>query len=99
MEHIILYEDRLLEPLAAHIYLMERFGFDDGYGRNLDALYDELTSLCDDVCVSFIPSGNAETAYIKRVKAVFADAAEANGCLHLIPLEDGGGFADEKGNY
>lgn len=31
---------------ATHDHLQERFGFPEYYGRNLDALYDLLSSIC-----------------------------------------------------
>lgn len=58
----------------------------DYFGRNLDALYDVLTSLAEPTEIVF--SGRAEAAedldaaqYLGWLEQVFRDAAEENPCL------------------
>ena len=62
-------------------YLMEKMGFPEYYGKNLDALYDCLTSLDRaDLCFENLGQDNG---YFDRMLPVFRDAAEANPGLKL----------------
>lgn len=57
----------------AHAYLAEHLDFPAYYGHNLDALYDCLTELSEDVCVTVVESGKA---FERGFEQVFLDAAE-----------------------
>ena len=47
-------ENKVKSPrILIHEYLAEKFGFPSYYGKNLDALYDCLTDICEPTCVGF----------------------------------------------
>ena len=56
-----------------HAFLSEKLGFPAYYGHNLDALYDMLTTLSEDVCITVVHAGQD---FEKGFDAVFSDAAE-----------------------
>lgn len=83
---------RKIEINAKHIKTEEDFhneieGFADidGYGRNLDALYDELTQSTDLIVIE-----NADYfkknlgGYGEKIVKVFTDAAEDNDMLTVL---------------
>ena len=69
-----------------HEYLKIKLDFPDYYGKNLDALYDCLTDISEDVCVGlYLPSADAETAdYCRRIRRVFTDAEQENRHLTVF---------------
>ena len=83
-------------------YLMEKMGFPEYYGKNLDALYDELTSVTSPTAIGFfMPCPEMADmdidlmVYIDRVRGVFGDAEEANPDLAVIVGEmPAGGWED-----
>ena len=78
-----------------HEYLKFALEFDDYYGQNLDALYDQLTSVTEDTCLGvFCPpvEDTKLSQYLKRMKRVFRDAEEENPRLCVI-------FGDMEDNY
>ena len=81
---VILDCEKLYSRRPAHEYLQEALGFPDYYGKNLDALFDCLTGLCDCTVVlrgkdKLVRSGG----YGARVLRVLEDAARANPRLKL----------------
>jgi len=74
------------EKISLHRYLKEQMGFPFYYGANLDALFDELSSMTDPVhitlCYSTTPKGKM-TEYTPRILRVFGDAASGNYNLKL----------------
>ena len=78
-----------------HEYLKFELEFDDYYGNNLDALYDQLTCITEDTCVGvFCPpkEDSKMSLYLERVKKVMKDAEQDNPCLCVI-------FGDMEENY
>ena len=76
-------------------YLKFELEFSDYYGGNLDALYDELTSVTEDTCIGvFCPpdDGGRTSVYLGRVKKVMRDAEKENPRLCVI-------FGDMEDNY
>ncbi len=68
-------------------YLAMKLDLPDYYGMNLDALYDCLTEMTDDICIAiFEPAeGRQELgSYLERVKLVMRDAEEENPHLCVI---------------
>ena len=78
-----------------HEYLKFELEFEDYYGGNLDALYDELTSITQDICLGVFTTPHEESRlslYIDRVKKVMRDAQRDNPHLCVI-------FGDMEDNY
>jgi len=79
-------------PEQVQDYLALQFGFPDYYGKNLDALYDMLTDICEPTCVGVFEDREGQEAedYIRKVKWVLRDACEDNPNLGVIygTLED-----------
>ncbi|MDO5701808.1 MAG: barstar family protein [Lachnospiraceae bacterium] len=65
-------------------------GFPEWYGRNLDALYDLLTDICEPTCIGlFLPDWEGEkTGKLTALKAVFRDAEEENDDLGVITVPE-----------
>ena len=76
------FEDKI--PL--HRYLKETLGFPFYYGGNLDALFDELTSITETTNITLIystrPKGEM-VQYTPRLLHVFGDASRENYNLKL----------------
>ena len=81
MQNMILDIRSFEDKQALHQYFQEQLGFDDYYGANLDALYDELTSTTDPLSLTLRypgkPTGEMKR-YIPRLLAVFQDAMREN---------------------
>lgn len=80
-------------------YLALTMEFPDYYGKNLDALYDCLTDICEDTCIGIF---NAEerreiSLYLNLVKQVFQDAEAENPhlCIVFSQLEEN--YREDKG--
>lgn len=90
MRHIVLETDKASSIENFYSYLKDVFEFPNYYGRNLDSLYDCLTSISENITVT-VPPGFEDImeGYGKRIVNVFADAADYNDYLHLrIENED-----------
>lgn len=61
----------------SHEYLIKTLDLPDYYGRNLDALYDCLTDICEDTEIHLFNSNDVSLDLIDT----FFDAACANNCL------------------
>lgn len=74
------------EKIPLHRYLKEQMGFPFYYGGNLDALFDELTSITEPtqllLTYSTRPRGRM-VDYTPRLLRVFGDAARDNYHLRL----------------
>ncbi len=78
-----------------HDYLKFEMEFDDYYGNNLDALYDQLTCIGEYTCIGVFCPPKEDTKmslYLERVKKVFKDAEQDNPWLCVI-------FGDMEENY
>ena len=71
-------------PAEMHDYLKLMLQLPDHYGRNLDALYDCLTSITAPTTISIanLDTGND---FQMRVLNVLRDAADDNTRLRLLP--------------
>ena len=71
---------------ALHQHLARELNFPDWYGGNLDALFDCLTSLSEEVSLSLDEGALTEALgpYAQRVKKVLTRAAEKNPKLQLL---------------
>ncbi len=79
---------RLRERAAAQAYLQEAFGFPDGYGRNLDALYDMLGEITAARIVFCNAALEERYGYARRVLRVCEDAARENPGLTVTVAEE-----------
>lgn len=62
-----------------HQYLKEQMDFAEYYGENLDALYDMLMELSENICVEILECTNSESPmfeYGKKLERVMEDAAQ-----------------------
>lgn len=68
----------------AQEYLADKFEFPDYYGKNLDALYDSLTDICEHTMINInnIESNKCDS-YLNKIIETFKDAAEENEFLEL----------------
>ena len=79
------------EKISLHSYLKEQMGFPFYYGANLDALYDELTTIEKPLRITLTwhdhPIAGHER-YLPRMVEVFQAAAQDNYHLKLTIKED-----------
>ena len=76
----------LREKESAHEYLKRQFAFPDWYGKNLDALYDELTEYRKPLTVKLVGREQMEAflgRYGEMLIDTFLDAAKENGYLDV----------------
>ena len=71
---------------ALHRHLARELAFPDWYGGNLDALFDCLTSVSEEVTITLDETALTESlgSYAQRVSKVLTKAAEKNPNLQLI---------------
>ena len=91
MQEILLDIRSFEDKVSLHGYFQEQLGFSFTYGANLEALFDELTSVTDAksilLCYPTRPKGKM-VDYLPRLLAVFEDAARENYNLS-IRFEEG----------
>ena len=70
---------------ALHQHLARELNFPVWYGRNLDALFDCLTAVSEEVTITLDEAALTEALgpYAQRVGKVLARAAEKNPKIHL----------------
>ncbi len=87
----------------AQEYIAKTLGFGPKYGKNLDALYDELTSISEPTAIGvYMPMGDMTEMdfdymlYIDKLCEVFSEAEEDNSSLAVIygDLTMNDGFED-----
>lgn len=86
MNKILVDGRRMENPSEAHDYLKESLNFSDYYGENLDALWDELTSLSRPTTVVLLYRGKMLEnlgVYGKRLLDTLRDASKENPNLIL----------------
>ncbi len=69
-----------------HEFLAKELNLPSYYGKNLDALYDVLTELCEDTKIILDFSGVEDGRmlnYFRRMEKVLKDAAEADEYLKV----------------
>ena len=75
MKRIELDFKDLFTPRQIHEYIAEKLDFPDYYGKNLDALYDCLTDICEDTHIT-IKNYDILDYRENRIINTFLDAAE-----------------------
>lgn len=69
-----------------HEAFARALSFPDWYGGNLDALHDQLTSICEETAIQLIHWDEAEASmgrYAISAKRAILDAAEENPVLQV----------------
>lgn len=74
-------------PASMHDYLALMLELPKFYGRNLDALYDCLTSITTPTSITIV-NIDPDNAMHRRTLGVFKDAAADNERLRLQPGQD-----------
>ncbi|MEG1811687.1 MAG: barstar family protein [Clostridia bacterium] len=86
MEYLCL-NPRVMDTLEKlHEHLLDALGFSVDYGMNLDALYDEMTTLFEPVsilCLRFEKDGRPLYPHAEPFYRVLLDAARENPCLRV----------------
>ena len=91
---------------GVHEYIAEEMGFPEYYGKNLDALYDELTSITEPTAIGFfMPVPELDDIdfdlmlYLDKVKEIFKDAELVNPQIAVIfgDITDNMEFPEEVG--
>jgi ribonuclease inhibitor len=83
---VILDGDRMDSRDTTHLYLKEQLGFPDYYGRNLDALWDLLSTWSDPMEIRLIHSDalyHHLGAYAVQLISVFTDAQQENNKIRF----------------
>ena len=62
------------EKEKIHTVMAEELDFPSYYGKNLDALYDALTDICEETVITV----NGQSDYGTKLLAAINDAASAN---------------------
>lgn len=70
---------------ALHVYLAYVLDLPAYYGKNLDALYDVLSTWSEDTRILLAGEAASEEmeAYLPRLAGVLQDAAQENDRLHI----------------
>ena len=90
MEEIVLDITPFEEKISLHSYLKDQLGFPFYYGANLDALYDELTSIGQPMQITLLYNDHPITGherYIPRMVEVFQAAERDNYNINLTIRE------------
>ena len=86
MEEIILNCRDMRTKEKAHEYIMKKMNFPDYYGKNLDALYDILSTYDKEVIIKFIDAEflfEALGDYGTSLIDVFKEAEEENSRIKI----------------
>lgn len=81
MRKAILNGKRMISREVAHAYLKRKLGFPDYYGRNLDALWDLLTTIHEPFEIRIFNRGSALEKmgeYGERLLSTIDEAADEN---------------------
>lgn len=70
---------------SLHSYLASMLNLPEHYGRNLDALYDCLSTITAPTCISIVNIDLRNTLHARALE-VFKDAADDNSRLRLVPV-------------
>lgn len=63
-----------------HIYIQQMFEFPEYYGKNLDALFDLLTEICEDMEIVIEYAAEMDP----MIKKVFLNASVENEYVNII---------------
>lgn len=86
MQEVIIKGKEFETIREVHEYLAEELNFPGYYGKNLSALYDVLTEICDDtkVIMDLTDMEDEQMAeLLEHMLEVMTDAADANHCFEV----------------
>lgn len=86
MKTIILDGRHMTSVQAAHTYIEEKLEIHDYYGKNLDALWDALTSIGTGTKLEIIHFDSVKASlgiYAEKLQQVLIDAADENTFLQI----------------
>ena len=83
MKKITLDFKDLYTPRQMHEYIAQMLEFPEYYGKNLDALYDCLTDICEDTQITVMNYDILDYRENAMINT-FLDAAEENDCLEVF---------------
>ena len=83
MKKITLDFKDLYTPRQMHEYIAQMLEFPEYYGKNLDALYDCLTDICEETQITVINYDILDYRENAMINT-FLDAAEENDCLEVF---------------
>lgn len=84
MSRITIDVSNIMTVRALHIYLAYCLDLPAHYGKNLDALYDALSTESRKIALRVTGEAQGElAAYMPRLMKVLRDAAEENDCLSV----------------
>lgn len=86
MEEIILNARRMTSIEQLHRYIKRKLNLPNYYGRNLDALWDVLSTINNPVCIKLINIDELYKNlgdYAESFLKVFTDASDENENLHF----------------
>jgi ribonuclease inhibitor len=81
MRVVTLNGDNMTSREEAHIYLSCKLDFPEYYGRNLDALWDILSTISEPMEIRLLSSNKLKEnlgEYAESLLSVFEDASEEN---------------------
>ena len=91
MNAIILDGKKMTNREEGHNYLKEMFDFPDYYGKNLDALWDILTSMSEPIAIKLVNKNSLIEnlgTYGENIVTVFLDATKSNPNITFIIESD-----------
>lgn len=86
MKHVILDGKEMISIDAAHEYLADKLNLPDYYGRNLDALWDILSTISDSIHIELVNEDKLICnlgGYAQLLLKVMHEAAEFNMNIHV----------------
>ena len=89
MRTITLDGQRMVSIQETHAYIEKKLEIHDYYGKNLDALWDSLTSIGNSTRLEIIHFNAAEAhlgPYGEKLRQVLMDAAAENTFLQVVFL-------------
>lgn len=91
MNEIFLDGCSMTSKEAAHSYIKEKLNFPSYYGKNLDALWDLLSTYSDTISIYLIHSEALNESlgeYGKLLTGVFQEAAYENDNIHFVVITE-----------
>lgn len=89
MKRIILNGKRMIAKDVTHAYLKRKFGFPDYYGRNLDALWDLLSTWGSEMEIVLVHEDRIRKqlgGYGESLLKLFRELHEENRHIRLIHM-------------